>query len=371
MNLLNQAISLFDDNIELLYAILVVLATVLVSLLSRLVLARLARYTDKTTALWDNTFVRTLGAPLRLLFWVVGISIALDLMRDNLGTTFAGMIVPTRNLIVIIAIAWFLVRLIQDVQHAVIDAKTRAGKHIDKSVMDAIGKVSRLIVVIVTLLMAMHELGFSIAGLLAFGGVGGIVIGFAAQGLLSNFFGGLMIYLDRPFSETDWIRSPDRDIEGTVEQIGWRVTRIRKFNSRPLYVPNSVFSTIAIENPSRMSNRRINETIGIRYADAAAIENIIQQVTMYLKSHADIDQAQTIMVNFTTFAPSSLDFLVYCFTKTTAIVAFNNIKQEILLQILKIIESNHAECAFPTQTLHLQSDLCDNDAPKQKANAKT
>ena len=103
----------------------------------------------------------------------------------------------------------------------------------------------------------MQALGYSISGVLAFGGIGGIAVGFAAKDLLANFFGGLMIYLDRPFSVGDWIRSPDKNIEGTVEEIGWRLTRIRTFDKRPLYVPNSTFTQISVENPSRMLNRRI------------------------------------------------------------------------------------------------------------------
>ena len=104
--------------------------------------------------------------------------------------------------------------------------------------------------------------------MLTFGGVGGLIVGLAAKDLLSNFFGGMMIYFDRPFKVGDWIRSPDRQIEGTVERIGWRMTIIRTFDKRPLYVPNSVFSSIVVENPSRMLNRRINETFGLRYQDA-------------------------------------------------------------------------------------------------------
>ncbi|WP_424947060.1 mechanosensitive ion channel family protein [Candidatus Spongiihabitans sp.] len=356
MNLLDQFISSFGDNIGQVYALLVLLATLMASLLSRVVVSRLTQYSRRSATLWDDAFAQSLGAPLRVLLWVVGLSIAVDLALVNVDAAFAKMISPARDLGIIVAIAWFLIRFIKRAQSNVIAKKTAAGEHIDKAAVDVIGKVSRLIVVIVAFLVAMQTLGFSIAGVLTFGGVGGIAIGFAAKDLLSNFFGGFIIYLDRPFSEGEWISSPDRDIEGSVEQIGWRVTRIRKFDSRPLYVPNSVFATIAIENPSRMSNRRIYETIGIRYEDAGTMENIVAQVTAYLKAHAEIDQERTIMVNFTTFAASSLDFFVYCFTKTQTGVEFYRIKQEILLHILKIIEDNNAECAFPTTTVHLQSD---------------
>ena len=204
--------------------------------------------------------------------------------------------------------------------------------------MDAISKLARISAGITASLMILQTLGLSISGVLAFGGVGGIAIGFAAKDLLSNFFGGLFVYLDRPFAVGDWVRSPDREIEGTVENIGWRVTRIRTFDKRPLYIPNSIFSQIAVENPSRMSNRRIKETIGIRYDDASKIEIIINQVKEMLKDHPEIDTAKTLIVNFNCFAPSSLDFFIYTFTKTTDWIKFHEVKQNVLLKIIKIIE---------------------------------
>lgn len=359
MNSLDQFFSSFGGNISLIYAILVLLSTFIVSLLSRFLAARLTQYSARSKTLWDDAFAQSLGAPLRVLIWVTGLSIAVDIVPINVAA-LTQMISPARDLGVIIAIAWFLTSFIKHAQNNILAKEAKPGQHIDKITVGIIGKVARLIVFIATFLVVLQTLGFSIAGLLTFGGIGGIAIGFAAKDLLSNFFGGFIIYLDKPFSEGDWITSPDRNIEGSVEQIGWRVTRIRKFDSRPLYVPNSVFSTIAIENPSRMSNRRIYETIGIRYQDINAMEKIVQQVTAYLQANDEIDQTQTIMVNFTTFAPSSLDFLVYCFTKTQAVVEFYQVKQEILLHISKIIEENHAECAFPTTTVHLQND--DNGA---------
>ena len=188
---------------------------------------------------------------------------------------------------------------------------------------------------------------------MAFGGMGGIAIGFAAQDLLANFFGGLFIYTDRPFSVGDWIRSPDRNLEGTVEKIGWRVTRIRTFDKRPLYIPNSIFSHIALENPSRMSNRRIKETIGIRYEDAGKMGKIIELVRKMLLAHPEIDADKTLIVNFNAFAASSLDFFIYTFTKTTNWVDYHQIKQDVLLKTLDIIEGQGAECAFPTSTVHV------------------
>ena len=209
--------------------------------------------------------------------------------------------------------------------------------------------------IITALLIAMQLLGYSVSGLLAFGGIGGIAVGFAAKDLLANFFGGLMIYLDRPFSVGDWIRSPDKEIEGTVEDVGWRLTRIRTFDKRPLYIPNSVFASISVENPSRMTNRRIYETVGIRYCDMDSMNNIVQQVTQMLKDHDAIDNNQTMIVNFNKFSDSSLDFFIYTFTKTTDWIEFHSVKQDVLLQIAEIIEKSGSEIAFPTSSIHLES----------------
>ena len=165
-----------------------------------------------------------------------------------------------------------------------------------------------------------------------------------------------MIYLDRPFSVGDWIRSPDQNIEGTVENIGWRLSRIRTFDKRPLYIPNSTFARISVENPSRMTNRRIYETIGLRYEDINKVDSILKEITTMLQTHPDIDTGQTLMVNFTTFAASSLDFFVYTFTKTTNWQEFHRVKQDVLLKIADIISKHGAEIAFPTRTLHLENE---------------
>ena len=160
-----------------------------------------------------------------------------------------------------------------------------------------------------------------------------------------------MIYMDRPFAIGDWIRSPDREIEGTVESIGWRLTIVRTFDKRPLYIPNSVFNTLALENPSRMTNRRIYETIGLRYQDVSKVGSIVEDVKTMLKNHQEIDAQQTLIVNLVSYAPSSLDFFVYTFTKTTEWVRFHEIKQDVMLKIIEIVLSHDAEFAFPTTTL--------------------
>ena len=166
-----------------------------------------------------------------------------------------------------------------------------------------------------------------------------------------------MLYLDQPFKVGDWVRSPDKEIEGTVEDIGWRLTRIRTFDKRPLYIPNSIFNSISVENPSRMLNRRIYETVGIRYDDIDKMDKIVDDVRRMLREHPEIDQHQTLIVNFNTFSASSVDFFIYTFTKTTEWVRYHEIKQDVLLKVSHIISMHGSEIAFPTSTVHVPEQV--------------
>lgn len=341
---------LTKDHSYILQAFLIILGTLLLDIVQRRILRRVRQKVEKTKNEWDDAFIDALGRPLSLLILVVGIGFAAEIIGDATGSLMFKALDPLRDTLFVTTLAWFLIRFINRIEKSILANKQKA----DKTTVDAIGKILRVSVVVTSVLVALQTLGFSISGVLAFGGIGGIAIGFAAKDLLANFFGGLMIFLDRPFAVGDTVMSPDRNIEGTVEKIGWRLTVIRTFDKRPLFVPNSVFATIAVENKSRMLNRRINETIGIRYEDASKMDAIVKKVKEMLLNHPEIDGNQTIIVNFTSFAPSSLDFFIYTFTKTTNWVDFHEIKQDILLKIMEIIEGEKAECAFPTSTLHLK-----------------
>lgn len=349
MNLPNSFDFALKDYNYILQAFLVILLAQLANYLQKKVLARLLKELKKTKTEWDDIIIAALQKPISLIIWVVGISFASEIMQKATGAVIFNAVYTIRDAGIIGALAWFLIRIINQSEQKIL----KDGKGSDHTTIDAISKLLRISVFITTALVALQTLGYSISGVLAFGGIGGVAVGFAAKDLLANFFGGLIIYLDRPFAVGDWIRSPDREIEGTVEKIGWRVTQIRTFDKRPLYVPNSVFTTIAVENPQRMLNRRIYETIGIRYDDSAKMEAITRKVREMLRSHPEIDASKTLIVNFNSFAPSSLDFFVYTFTKTTDWIQFHHIKENVLLKILKIVSDEGAEIAFPTSTVHL------------------
>ena len=346
-------IQYFSDNIWVVQVFIVVFFTLLVNFLQKRITHKLYKRLLLTRTHWDETMLDAVRLPLTFLIWLVGLSLAVEIIADESDAVIFEAIDPIRDTGVIFVLAWFLVRVVSRAEKTIIRDRESKHQEIDRTAVDATGKLLRTSVIITAVLVMLQTLGYNISGVLAFGGIGGIAIGFAAKDLLANFFGGLMIYLDRPFSMGDWVRSPDKEIEGTVEHIGWRLTRIRTFDKRPLYVPNSLFANILVENPSRMTHRRINETIGIRYDDANKMAVIVHDVRKMLQSHKDIDAKQTLIVNFDACAPSSLDFFIYTFTKTTNWIRFHEVKQNVLLKVIEIIESHGAEIAFPTSTLHI------------------
>lgn len=352
-------ISSIEQNIWIIQIFVTILVTAIIHAVSKRVLYKLAVKAEKTRIIYDEALLKALRSPSAFLIWWMGILVALgNLSTLHLEFRLFQYLPHLKKLGVITAIAWTILAFIRKLEELYLQTALAQNKEVDKTLIHAVSQLLRVSVLITSILTIMQILGLPISGLLAFGGIGGAGVAFASKDLLANFFGSLIIYMDRPFKIGDWIRSPDKNIEGTVEYIGWRVTRIRTFEKRPLYVPNGLFLTISVENPSRMTNRRIKTMVGVRYDDAAKIDAITDNIKVMLRSHEEIDQKQTMIVSLAQFGPSSLDILLYTFTKTTNWVRYQEVQHDVFLKVIAIIEELGAECAFPTQTIHLQNAEC-------------
>ena len=229
-------------------------------------------------------------------------------------------------------------------------------KGADRTSAKIISRVLKIIIFLTVVLLFGEHFGMSLSGLMTFGGIGGIAVGFASKDVLSNFFSGVMLFFERPFNIGDWINSPDRKIEGVVKEIGWRSTKIMTFENRPLYVPNSLFSSISVENPGRMTNRRIDTQIGLRYEDSSVMGVVVNDIRTMLQNNPKIDQTQTLLVYFDAFADSSLNIMIYCFTKTVKWAEWLEAQQEVYLKIIEIVHSHGADFADTTQLINLDNN---------------
>jgi len=332
---------------------LIVLATLLFNFVQRRLMKYLGQMAANSENLWDNALHHAAGRPVTLIIWLIGITMAAQAIPvEGEGQILdANLIVKLRQIGVLFGIAWFLVTFVKNIEKNIIENARRDERKIDQTTVNALGRVVRITIIVTVMLIALDTMGVNVSGLLAAGGIGGLAVGLAAKDMLANFFGGITVYVDRPFSVGDWIVLKEKGIEGVVENIGWRQTTIRKFDKRPVYVPNAIFTTASVENPSRMSRRRINETIGLRYDDLNRMEAITDEVREMLNAHPEIDQKQTLMVQFNAFNASSVDFFIYCMTHTVNWEHYHKVKQDVLLKIQEIVNNNDAPIAFPTRTL--------------------
>lgn len=220
----------------------------------------------------------------------------------------------------------------------------------EQMLINLIQRLFTILVAVGTAAALMVNFGVSTQALATVLGGAGIGIGFGTQQISQNFLSGFMLFFNKPFKQGDWINASG--LEGTVEKIGWYHTRIRTFDRRPLYIPNSLFATNAIENPGRMYNRRIKADIALRYEDIPKIETITQRVRDMLATNPDIDRNQPILVHFNEWNSSCVNMLVYCFTRTTRWKQWLDVQQSVFLKIAEIVEQSGARFAMNCTTFY-------------------
>ena len=312
------------------------------------ILKQIKKHSSSTKTQIDDHLISAISAPLKLLIWYGWVYFSLVELTSEIPPL--SQIVSYIVIAPVFILTWGILRLISNTETYMLEKEGR----VDKDSVRLFTRLIKILFVFAIILGVAQFYGYAVSSILTLGGVGGIVVGFAAKDMLANIFGGLMIQMDKPFSTGDWIRTTDKSIEGVVEKIGWRMTRIRTFNKNPVYVPNGIFATIPIETPSRMTNRQIYEVIGIRYDDIAQMESIIEKVQELLAKSKNIDHKEPCRVYFDLFNASSLDFVIWAFSSSTDATEFKTFKGKLLLDIAQVISDHGAEIAYPTQTLHIQ-----------------
>lgn len=307
-----------------------------------------------TVALLESSY-----KPLVVLIAIMGILFALE----SICMVWKGITIDQfhliRNLLFTALFAWFLWRFVSFSKEAFLISNKKGNKVIDKTLIHGMSQIAKLAIIILTALSLFQIFGFSVAGILAFGGMGGIVIGFAAKDLLANVFGGCMLFLDRPFAIGDQIRLPALKVEGAVEEIGWRVCKIRASDCRPVYIPNALFSNLVVENSSRMKYRRFYCRISLRYQDLLKVPAIVEDMQSILKNSSFIDKSRSITVNLSELGNTSLNLLVIAYTHIVNSTDFLRSQQSLFLELLACIGRHGAEWSFPSHNIYLNKEAAE------------
>jgi MscS family membrane protein len=318
------------------------IGTALVNYFVSMSIAKLHKFYLKHDHPIKDIIIISLKPSLHFFIITLGLTVIAHILIAEFKLGFAKSINNARFILIVVSIVWFLMRLINKIEHHLSNNIKSIDVKIDKTSLGAIAKIARIVIFIIAILICMEHLGFSISGILAFGGVSGVIMGFASKDILANFLGAATIYLDKPFKVGDWVNLREKSIEGHIEKIGLRCTVIRSLDKRPIYVPNSIFSLVAIENASQMSHRPIREILGIRHEDFSVLEEILYDIQFMISNHPDIDSKQTCSVNFTGFTPTSLDITIMCFSKSVDYTSYSAVKESILTNATSIIIKHNA-----------------------------
>lgn len=306
---------------------------------------------------WVILFFGAAYMPVLWMLWVTGIfSIYYQLSHNEYFDLVIKNIEIYQYFCLAAPFCWFLFRLKFLIEEKILEEHHEIRKNYDPVVISVFSRIGTLFICLCSVVILFHAIGIPLETLLFFRGAFLIAFGFAAQNILGNFFGFIMVLVNRPFRVGDWISSPDKKVEGIVEEIGWNSTRIRTLERRPLHVPNSIFTHIVIMNSSLMYNRHIKQVIGLRYQDVDKIDKITHDIERMLRSHADVDQDQSVMADWVEFGSYALHIEIYAFTKTTNRVLFRKIQQDIYVKIVRIIEKYGAEIAIQAQLVQLTHD---------------
>jgi len=247
--------------------------------------------------------------------------------------------------------SWFTWRLIDGFSAYFSARAAHTNTALDDQLVPFISKTLKIFLVFTLILVLAQNMGYSISGLIASLGIGGLAIAMAAKDTIANIFGSIMILLDRPFTIGDWIKT--KEFEGVVEEVGFRSTRIRTFAKTLVNVPNSQLANMVIDNIDAMPKRRVKMRIGITYdTTPEKMQQAITAIEKILKNHVGVDQVFSL-VKFDTFEDSSLSIFLYYFTKSTHWDEYLQVRQEVNLEIMQALEKLKLEFAFPSRSLYL------------------
>ncbi|MCD4758782.1 MAG: mechanosensitive ion channel family protein [Arcobacteraceae bacterium] len=307
---------------------------------------------QKTSTKFDDEILESIEKPVDYLFIIIGINIALSILTfDN---EIEDMINKLLRSGFILVIFWGALNVLTNLSVNIHKITDKLGDKFSAEVLNFIIKSIRFFIFIIGFIVVLQEWGYNVSGFLASMGLIGMALALAAKDTAANLFGSLVIFIDKPFKVGDWIKTPQ--VEGTIETIGIRSTKVRTFAQALVTVPNATLANSAILNWSAMGKRRIKMNIGITYdTPGQTVENIIKDIKVMLENNEDIHQ-DTIHIYFSEFAASSLNIFCYYFTKTTNWGEFMRVRENTYLEIMKIVERNGTSFAFPTQTLHIEKN---------------
>lgn len=328
----------------------VVLAGVIVDRLIRSVLSRMMTGWLKLAKIeFDDQLQRSIWRPVALLgmalVWYFG-TVAIGLPDYVLRTLHVAVL----SFAVLTGI-WTTFRLIDLLSDYLLKKAELTKTRFDDLLIPLVSRTLKFFAVCIGLVMFAEALDLPVSGLIGGLGIGGLAFALAAKDTLSNIFGSITVLVDRPFEIGDWIKTGE--VEGTVETVGIRSSRIRTFYNSLITLPNSMLTTAVVDNMGRRRYRRIKTILALEYSTPPdRIEAFCEGIRELIRRHP-YTRKDYYHVYLNQFSDSSLDVLLYCFVECPDWAMELRERQRLFIDILKLASELGVAFAFPTRTLHL------------------
>ncbi len=316
---------------------------------SKFVIKRLEKYVSKTTNKFDNSLVFSMEGPAKFFPIVLGFFVS----TSYLSTEHSAIELINRSLITIL-IFWTFHQIIGPLSVVI----KSVGGLLSKDLINWIIKAIKILILILGAAAVLELWGIKIGPIIAGLGLFGVAVALGAQDLFKNLISGILVLVERRFQVGDWI-FVDGVIEGTVENIGFRSTVVRRFDKSLATIPNFQFAENAVINNTKTTNRRINWVIGLEYRTSSdQLKKIKNEIENYIKNSElfSVTGDTFLSVKIEQFAASSIDIRLICFTKTRHYLEWMGVKDTLAMEIKTIVEKNNASFAFPSTSIYVEKN---------------
>ena len=338
----------FTDIVIALFVFFIFL--LLRSFVSRFIVKKIEVYVSKSTNNFDNSLTVSLEGPIKFFPVVFGFFLASTFL--NLEGKSEIFVDNLNRSLVTILIFWFIHQLIYPASLLIKSIE----EILSKDLLNWILRALKVLIVILGFAATLEIWGIKIGPIIAGLGLFGVAVALGAQDLFKNLISGILVLVEKRFKVGDWI-SVEGIIEGTVENIGFRSTVIRKFDKSLATIPNFQFAEKAVINQSEISNRRIDWMIGLEYKTTSEqLEKVRNDIIDHIKSNEEfiVSENTPCAVNLNRFSASSIDILVRCYTKTNDYYEWLKIKDKFVIKVKQIVENAGASFAFPSQSIYVE-----------------
>jgi len=324
---------------------------VLRRLFARFLIKRLNSFVIKSQNKLDDTIVEVIEGPLKFLPVVLGFFIASSYI--DFSSEVQGFIDLINRTLITIFIFWLLHQLVIPFSFLI----KKFEEKISKPLVDWTLRGLKILIFILGVVAILELWGIKVGPVIAGLGLFGVAVALGAQDLFKNLISGIMLLMERRFTIGDVILVSG-EVEGVVEQIGFRSTLVRRFDSTPVMVPNYKFAEQSVTNYTRRHHRRIRWLIGLEYRTTThqlkKIRDEISNLILNNKNFAK-NEHTSFYVRIDSFSDSSIDMLIQAFTQTNVWGEYLQIKEELAVKIIQIVENNKASFAFPSQSIYVES----------------